>query len=478
MRVARSRRAQSGCVTGCLVRLMAVLLLIGLVALIVFTVMLVRGEQASPEGEGPVPDSVRDISAAFGQASLVPPGDERPGGLLVFTTRGDDSGAVLNYLSGDPLAAQWESAELPLDTESAPIPPALAADTVYLASGAELQALDLADGARRWSADLGAAIPAGCASCIQPLEGAVAVLTEDQMLHALGAADGQPLWQVALNTLSRELYQIDGAPAVIDSLPDMESSALRVFDPATGTERARFEPRCETDGVAETLNSGSPVLVDSAAGTLTFLFGFAQHGCAQRWEIATGEMLWSASFPLETSGWPRTWTTGGPLAGEDAIYFAGAEGAAILALSASDGALHTLVRSDSYTLKPWALADRTLLVRAERLDGLEEDELWGIALPDGERLWTYPITGDNSSWAAHRAPGGFVVIQLAPDPPRLRVTLLDARTGTPLRRRALSVDSADWSGTTWDEASAWLTIGALYRVDLNTGLTAPVWPAR
>lgn len=458
---------------------MAVLLLIGLAALVVFTVMLVRGEQASPETEGAVPpDPVSNDPAAFGQASLVPPGDARPGGLLVFTTRSDGSGAALNYLSGDPLAVQWQSAELPLADESTPIPPALAADTVYLANGAELQALDLADGARRWSADLGAAVPAGCASCVQPLEGAVAVLTEDQTLHAFAAEDGEPLWQVALHTLPRELYRIDKAPAVIDSLPDTESSALLVFDPATGTERARFEPRCETNGVAETLNPGSPVLVDSASGALTFLFGFAQRGCAQRWDIATGAIIWSTSVPLERSGWPRTWMAAGPLPAEDAIYFAGAEGAAILALSAGDGALHTLVRSEAYTLKPWALADKTLLVRAERLDGPEEDELWGIALPGGERLWTYPITRDNSSWAADRAPGGFVVIQLAPDPPRLRVTLLDAREGTPLRRRALSVDSAAWTGTTWDEASAWLTIGALYRVDLNTGLTTQVWPAR
>lgn len=478
MRVARSSRARAGCVTGCLVRLMAVLLLFGLVALIVFTVKLVRDEQISPEVEGDLSDAVSDDPVAFGQTSVVPPGEERPAGLLVFTTRGDAASAALTYLDGDPLAVRWTSEELRLADEGAPLPPALGAEAVYLADGARLQALDLADGERRWSAELSAAIPAGCGSCLQPLDGAVAVLTGDRTLYALSAEEGELLWQVALNTLPRELFLIDGAPAVIETLPDTESSALLVFDPVSGTQRARFEPRCEPDGVAETLNPGSPVLIDPASESITFLFGFAQHGCAQRWDIATGEPVWSASFPLETSGWPRTWMTTGPLLGEDAIYLAGSEGAAILALSTADGSLHTLVRSDAYTLKPWALADGTLLVRAEWLDGEEADELWGIALPDGERLWTYPITRDNSSWTAHRAPGGFVVIQLAPDPPRLRVTLLDARDGTTLRRRALSVDSAAWSGTTWDEDSAWLTIGALYRVDLQTGLTAQVWPAR
>ena len=122
-----------------------------------------------------------------------------------------------------------------------------------------------------------------------------------------------------------------------------------------------------------------------------------------------------------------------PLLGDDAIYLAGAEGAAILALDTADGTLRTLVRSTSHTLKPWALAGGTLLVRAEQLDSLDEDELWGIALPDGEQLWDYPIKRDNSSWTAHRAPGGFVVIQLVPDPPRLRVTLLDTLDGAPLR---------------------------------------------
>jgi len=478
MRVARSSRARASCVTGCLVRLMIVLLLIGLAALVIFTVILVREEQITPEIVDGLPDAASDARAAFGQASVVPPGDERPGGLLVFTTRGDASNFVLSYLDGDPLALLWESDKLDMSDESAPLPPAIGDETVYLAEGTRLHALDLTDGERRWSAELSAAIPPGCASCIQPLAGAVAVLTEDQTLQVLSADDGEPLWQTALNTLPRELYLLEGSPAAIDTLPESDSSALIVFDALSGVERKRFEPRCTPDGVAETLNPGSPVLVDPASGAIYFLFGFTQHGCAQRWDLTTGEMVWSASFPLQTSGWPRSWMTVAPLLGDDAIYLAGAEGAAILALDTADGTLRTLVRSTSHTLKPWALAGGTLLVRAEQLDSLDEDELWGIALPDGEQLWDYPIKRDNSSWTAHRAPGGFVVIQLVPDPPRLRVTLLDTLDGAPLRERVLAASAAAWTGTTWSDDTAWLTIGALYRVDLDTGRPYEVWPPR
>jgi len=166
-----------------------------------------------------------------------------------------------------------------------------------------------------------------------------------------------------------------------------------------------------------------------------------------------------------------------PLLDESRIIFAGAEGASILALSTANGALHTLVRSDAYMLKPWAQADETLLVRAERLDTLEQDELWGVRLPDGGQAWRYPITRDNSSWTAHSAPGGFAVIQLASDPARLRVTLLDATSGTQVRDRVQPVGSATWTGTAWTDDRAWLTIGALYELDLHSGIPAQVWPA-
>src|SRR5690606_18807128 len=173
----------------CLVRLMAVLLVIGLAALVIFTVMLVRDDRIAPEIAGGLSDAVVPQRSAAGQASIVPPGEEHPGGLLVFTSGEDGARTTLSYLEGDPLDVRWESGESSVPGESAPFPPALADESVYLAEGTRLNALDLAGGGRRWSVELSAAIPPGCASCIQPLEAAVAVLTEDRMLTVLSADD-------------------------------------------------------------------------------------------------------------------------------------------------------------------------------------------------------------------------------------------------------------------------------------------------
>lgn len=473
MRVARSSRARAGCVTGCLTRLMAALLVFGLLALIVFTVVLVRNNRIDSQIPGDLPEVLEDQRAAIGPASVVPPGEDSPGGLLVFTTRGDSPRPALSYLDGDPLAVRWDSA--PLSGEQSPIPPALSGDLIYLADGARLHALSLLDGERRWSAELSAALPPGCATCLQPLDGAVAALTEDQTLQVLSAEDGEAHWQITLQTLPRELHVIDGSPAVVDTLPDTNGSALLVFDALSGAERQRIAPRCETDSAAETLSPGSPLLFDENTGALYALFGFEQHGCAQRWDATDGRLVWSASVPLETSGWPRTWTTASPLLGEGAIYLAGADGASILAIDTAGGALSTLLRSATYRLAPWALEGGTLLVHAERLDSSENDELWGIDAVSGEQLWQHPITRDNSSWTAHRAVNGFVVAQLLADPQRLQVALLDARRGVPLRLRNVPLGSAAWTGTTWTEDTAWLTIGALYAVDLRTGIPAQVW---
>lgn len=473
MRVARSSRARAGCVTGCLTRLMVGLLIFGLLALIAFTVILVRSNRIAPPITGGLSEALEDQRAAIGPVSVVPPASDYSGGLLVFTTRGNSPRPALSYLDGDPLAVRWDSA--PLSGEQAPIPPALSGDLVYLTDGARLQALSLTDGERRWSAELSAAIPPGCATCLQPLDGAVAALTEDQTLQVLSAEDGEMLWQAALQTLPRGLSVIGGSPAAVDTLPETGGSALLIFDALSGAEQQRIAPRCETDGAVETLSPGSPLLLDTASGALYALFGFEQHGCAQRWDAARGRLIWSASFPLETSGWPRTWTSTGPLLGASAIYLAGADGAAILAIDTASGSLSTLLRSAAYRLDPWALEDDTLLVHAERRDSLESDELWGIDAVSGELLWQHPITRDNSSWTAHRAANSFAAIQLLADPPRLQVALLDAQRGVPLRQRTVPLGSAAWTGTIWTEDTAWLTIGALYAVDLRTGIPTQVW---
>jgi len=478
MRVARSSRARAGCVTGCLVRLMVAVAVAGLLVLILMTVLLVRSRRIAPEivRDPPIPSAGARV--AVGPALSVPPSGDTPGGLLVYTTDQDTANLSLSYLDGDPPAIRWNT-DVPGD-QGAWVSPVLARDTVYLASGARLQALSLPGGARRWSAALPADIPPGCAACIQPLDGAVAVLTSDRTLSLFNAEDGAPRWQVTLHALPRDVRVIDGSPAVVDTLPVTDSSALLVFDAQTGAERYRILPRCESGGAVESLSPASPLLYDAAAGALYFLFGFEQHGCAQRWDAATGQPVWSAMVPLAASGWPRAWTMSGPLLGDSAIYLAGDDGQSVLSVDVANGALRTLARSDTFALDPWAVDSGTLLVHAElrdsALDNRASDELWGLDAATGRRLWRYPVARNNLSWAAHRAPGRFVVVQLLPDPARLYVALLDARRGVPLRARTLPLASAAWTGSTWDDHTAWLTIGALVAIDLSTGVPAQVWP--
>lgn len=473
MRVARSSRARAGCVTTCLVRLVAVLLLGGLAAVVIVTVVMVRTERLAPKLVGELANARSSQRAAYGPVTLLT-GDAGEVGLLVFTARDEASPPALSYLSGDPLAVRWDSAAL--ESGSIRTPPVIDADVAYLRDGERLLALNLPDGSRRWTAELGAAIPDGCASCVQPLEGAVAVLTADSTLRVLDAATGDLRWQTALDTTPRELHVIAGNPAIVTSVPETDNTALLIFDAAEGSLHRRIQPRCEADGTVETLTPDSPVLYDPSARAIYFLFGFEQQGCAQRWAATTGERVWSSSIPLSDVPWPRAWRTDGPLLSSSAIYLAGENGTSLLAVDTQDGSVRVIYQTGAYALDPWAQDGNVLLVHAERLDDVESDELWGIDLTTGERRWHYPIALSTSSWAAHRAARGFAVSQLLSNPPRLQVDILDAARGVPLRRHTLPVGSAAWTGTAWTDDTAWLTIGALYAVDLRTGIPAQVWP--
>lgn len=473
MRVARSSRARAGCVTTCFVRLVAVLLLGGLAAVVIFTVVMVRTERLAPNLVGDLANARSSQRMAYGPVTPLIGGAGEEG-LLVFTARDEASPLALSYLDGDPLAVRWDSAAL--DSASIRTPPVIDADVAYLRDGERLLALNLPDGSRRWTAELGAVIPDGCASCIQPLEGAVAVLTADSMLRVLGAENGAPLWQTALDTTPRELHVIAGNPAVVTSVPETDNTALLIFDAAEGSLLRRIQPRCEADGTVETPTPDSPVLYDPSARAIYFLFGFEQQGCAQRWAATTGEMVWSSAVPLSAVPWPRAWRTDGPLLSGGTIYLAGENGTSLLAIDTRDGSVQVMYRTGAYALDPWVRDGGMLLVHAEHLDDVESDELWGIDLTTGERRWRYPIALSTSSWAAHRAARGFVVCQLLSNPPRLQVDILDPERGVPLRRHTLPVGSTAWTGTAWTDSIAWLTIGALYAVDLHTGIPAQVWP--
>lgn len=467
MRIGRSSiRPGSGCVTGCLVRLMIVLIVMGLTGLIAAGVILARRDL--------IEINLVPRRVVSGPVVMLPAEPDQPPDLLVLTSEEGKSNYTLSYLDAAGQDIRWNGPPL---GQAGPQAQVARGDGLAYVAGPqpELIALHLDDGARAWAAELADVIAPQCRDCLRVIEGSVIALAGDT-LHAFDALTGEPRWQRALNMTPNALLLFDDRLAVLDRHTLGGILALNLYHPANGALLRRITPRCESGGAMEALSPGSPILYDPASASIYFLFGYAAQGCAQRWDLHTGTLTWETRIDPQDGVWSQAWYDNRPLLAGDTIYFAGDQPGLLAALDTRSGQFRHLVEIPGYRFQPLAVEGDILIVRVVRLDGTGQDELWGLDRRTGKSRWRYVLSGSTDSWAAHPTPGGFMTVQVLPAPDRILVDLLNPANGHRLRRTATPVSSAYWSGTVWSVDTAWVTIGDLYAIDLTSGEAVLVWP--
>ncbi|MBN1202658.1 MAG: PQQ-binding-like beta-propeller repeat protein, partial [Anaerolineae bacterium] len=326
-KVKLSSTPSTGCVASCLARLVVILIVIGLIALGVTSLILTRREVITLD--------LSSRRVATGPAIPLPAVDDQLPDLLIVTHNPDDSDYSLTYLSREDHDSRWDSPSF--DSESDQTRITLGTEIVYLVlPNDRLAALELKDGDQRWDVNLtntdlipekdedrqpltdDEALPlretgSVCQDCLYEVGDSVIVLTTGGALLSFSTENGDLVWYQWLNNPAERLLLIDSLPAVIDGNSDDSGSVVLVFDPATGQTVRRFEPTCTAKNWHETLGPMSPVISDPSGGAVYFLFGFASRGCAQRWDTLSGEPVWQTGTHIEESIWPRTWLNNTPL---------------------------------------------------------------------------------------------------------------------------------------------------------------------
>ncbi len=341
-------------------------------------------------------------------------------------------------------------------------------------------------GNQLWEVELTTDVAPLCDGCLGVTSSAVIVLDAAGVLQGFDPATGQLLWSLTLATIPTRLLILNDQPAVIDTLDHGVDRALSIFDPLTGTLLHRLDPRCPFGEQLETISATTPVLYTAYNQSVYFLLGTTTQGCAERWDVVTGERMWQTVVDLSTGAWPRNWFEGDPpLIANGMIYFSGErpeedeeDTRVILAVDTVTGEIREIVPQDTrYSLSPLALDDDALIVHAVPLSGTGQDELWAISTLGGERYWRYPFDPASSSWTASLTPSGLAIIQLLSGPDRIKVDIVNPQSGVRQVENSAEVNDAVWSGTTWTTTTAWLTIRNLYAVDLLTGKIELVWPS-
>ena len=337
------------------------------------------------EGVG-VPGQSYDVSSGSG---IVLPGE--PSAIEVAVRAQRYEGEVRGYvtgLGGNPLTEQWQSSALPEDAYQVTM--AADADNVYAVAEKRLVALRRSDGGELWQASLSDTVTS-CPECVQVFGGTVVVRTGDGVLQAFGTAGGEPAWRRELDSSSTPATRV-GDTLVVGTGTSSDGSLL-VLNPLDGTELHVLDAQC-SDGRSSS-RAGANDTVEPSPDDATFVIGFGTiPSCLQRWDAATGALVWSQTLDSGTSfgsfdDTPALWSP---------TLVAIPSSSDIMVVDRNTGTLVTLLQPDQEELWPIGFTDTAMITLVEDQRGTNEYGVRALDLATWQPLWDQALTGTPTQW--------------------------------------------------------------------------------
>jgi outer membrane protein assembly factor BamB len=419
--------------------------------------------------------------AITGQGSVselaaVLPRDGKGGDLLAYVYHSDSSRYTIGLIDGGSHAARWQSPLLSKEAYQGLL--ATSQDMLFFTDKDQLFALHLRDGAPAWQAALHVEPSPGCVECLRVLANHVAVLEKDGSLQVFDGQNGQLAWGTRLEDRPNRLLAAGDRIVTITEAADKQTRLVSFLDAGSGKPALQLAPACPSDpniSRDERPDASSPFLFSADGTTMYTMFGFFAQ-CAQAWDLTSGKPRWQVA--LDRDQMPSSWY-GSPALQTDKTLYIGND-KLLWALDTANGKHRALVNEKEYQLKPLALHQNTLIVRAAPDWDSQRQELWGIDSATGERRWqiklqAHDLREERSSgdWELHLTPKGLLVVQALRDEPQLVTELFDPATGTSLHRETTPLENIGTPsiiGSLWGDDTAWLRInGDVYAIDLATG---------
>jgi outer membrane protein assembly factor BamB len=202
------------------------------------------------------------------------------GGWLIATGASAAGGTISAFRAsdGEPL---WQSEV----GSPARVPPTISGDRVYVSTAAEVVALDLSSGERRWARRLGGPVNDVLASGERVFVG-----SDDKYFYAIDGADGTVLWRWRTGGAVYGRPVSDGVRVYFVS----SDNVLRGLDRWNGAQRwKRMLPLRPLTG---------PVIVGGAllvAGTGSTVYAYAARDGSPLGELPAGGEVFSAPHPVD-----------------------------------------------------------------------------------------------------------------------------------------------------------------------------------
>lgn len=473
--------------SGCGVGLMFILFIGGIFAVVMYF-------QARAGVPNPLSDLLPSLISLGTDAYLLTPESGRDTNQAdIFATTYQGENYALAYLDNTDNSVRWE-------TEGFPEYPSLLQYTtsdqfVYLSREDQLTAYNRADGTIGWQITLSDNVENFCRPCLQLFTGSLVALTADGQLSAYDPATGATLWQTRLNATPRALFALGANVGVLDE--EESIVLLRRFDAVTGLPQESLQPRGRNepfgDDSPQLPGIYDPVYQDSTGQYLYFFMGFFEPGTVQKWDGATGELVWEVTGPVDEI---QPEYDEMPLFAQNRIYIG--SGSTLSMIDETTQTWQPLTNSADYTLLPLYVQNDVLLVLAERTRGTSRQELWGVNANNGVLLWQHiptadtflptgytPITSDGGGWFLSynldSSNPNVVVVQIFNEPDQVILQRINTADGTV--SDDITIDLPEISGSTlfnnigYYRGIQWLMIERrIYALDINAGTLEPRWP--
>ena len=479
-------RPQSG-MSGCSVVLLFFLCIAGFIV----GIMFVQSQQGIPN---PLSDVLPSLITLASDGYLLAPEsgrDTTQADVLAVTYEGE--AYALAYLDNTAEKVRWESDDFP---EYPSLLQIQANDQfVYVVHETNLTAYDRAEGNTVWQTTLSDKLAGDVSLQLYPTT--LIALTTDGIMQAYDNDTGEIAWSLRLEETPRELYRVVDQVGLVDNVEGVTTFLL--FDPATGLPQHQLKPSGRNepfgDDSPQYLSTYDPVYQDATGQYLYFFMGFFEPGTVQKWDGATGEMVWEVTGPVDEMLPPYDEA---PLFMNDRIYIGNGNNLSVI--DETTQSWRPLTNSADYVLRPVTEQNGVVLVLAERTRGTTRQELWGIDATTGVVRWQYvpaaanylehseyeAVTDENGHWTAQwpdqlTDADSVLIFQIFPEPDEVILERIALNDGTKTDLGTTQLGEISGSTIYSDMGSYrgvnWLMIERkLYALDLTAGTLTRRWP--
>jgi hypothetical protein len=362
-------------------------------------------------------------------------------------------------------------------------------DHIYLTHEVTLTALGRADGNILWQVALSDEISTSCQECLQVFGDTLVALTSDGTLSGYGTLTGDTIWNTRLYNTPRQLMNLAGKAGILDE--ENNKVGIHVIGPETGNLFRRIVPTCPNEvfpDSPQTLGIYDQVFISSEGEKLFIPIHDYEPGCIQVWDTESLSLFSEITISgdvLDALDW------GTYLFTDQVVYVS--DGSNLFYINLGEEDYGFVYGKSDFDLTPIASKAEFILVLAEKTRGTTQYSLLGIDSESKLERWEFKpkaynfyesgssVVHEEGIWHAGTTLGEVAIFEAFSEPATASISTINQSDGAAISTVQIQFDEYDSSYWLqilgWHEGHIYMVTSDVLRwIDSATGLQLGIWP--